>query len=243
MTLEKKWTRRTLDRVHDIEYYTNEELGPQMERTPEGFLVCFDVPMARTGEMIYGPGEVPDELGVGDDGRIKIYRRPEVVFDRKSMASINGKPLTDDHPPVDVDPKNWRFYTRGVVMSPHRGEGKFKDCLMGDVIIYDEDTIRDVEMGKREVSCGYNPDYAQILRDSGEPIKGIGEQQNIIYNHLALVEKGRCGVKCAIRDHKTVDKKLIVSDEALRELEHLRASSFWSDRQARRLERLARQLG
>lgn len=194
----------TLDRdARDIEYYTTEELGPQRERTPEGFLICYDVPVARTGEMTYGPGETP--VPTGRDGRVKIHRREGEVFAAKSMRSLNGKPVTDDHPPVDVDPKNWRFYTRGMVVNPRRGEGEHKSFLVADLIILDHDLIEDIESGKREVSCGYNPDYLQMLDDRGEPVAGEGEQVNIIYNHLALVDRGRCGARCSIGDRKTVD--------------------------------------
>lgn len=193
----------TRDRSADIEYYTTEQLGPRREHTPEGFLVCYDVPVARTGEMVYGPGETP--IQVGRDGRAKIQRSAAEVFSKKSMASLQGKPVTDDHPPVDVAPDNWRFYTRGVVQNPRRGEGEHKDFVVVDLIIYDAETIADIDAGKREVSCGYNPDYLEVLDDAGNVVPGEGEQANILYNHLALVERGRCGPRCAIGDRKTVD--------------------------------------
>jgi len=97
----------TRDRSIDIEYYTAEKLGPTREKTPEGFLICRDVPVARTGEMIYGPGETP--ITPGRDGRVKVHRTAKAVFNPKSMASLNGKPVTDDHPPGDVDPAHWHF--------------------------------------------------------------------------------------------------------------------------------------
>src|SRR6185437_8068567 len=53
----KPLAARATDRRHvdagDIEYFTEESIGPNRERTPEGFLVCFDVPAARIGEMVY----------------------------------------------------------------------------------------------------------------------------------------------------------------------------------------------
>jgi len=91
------------------------------------------------------------------------------------------------------------------VQNPRRGEGEHKQFLVVDLVIYDEETIKDIENGKREVSCGYNPDYLEILDDDGNAIPGRGEQANIIYNHLALVDRGRCGPRCSIGDHKTVD--------------------------------------
>lgn len=196
----------TRDRSADIEYYTTEQLGPRRELTPEGFLICFDVPVARIGEMVYGPGETP--IKTGGDGRVKISRDAKEVFAPKSMASLQGKPVTDDHPPVDVEPGNWKFYTRGAVMNPRRGEGETKDFLVADLIIYDQDTIKDINSDKREVSCGYNPDYVELLDGNGDAIPGEGEQANIIYNHLALVDRGRCGPRCSIGDRRTVDSEI-----------------------------------
>lgn len=225
--------RRALDRNMDVQYYTAESLGPNRERTPEGFLICYDVPAARIGEMVYGPGEVPPELGTGHDGRVRVTRAAAEVFDPKSMASLNGKPVTDDHPPVDVDPKNWKYYTRGVVVNPRRGEGDAQDFLVVDLIVYDEETIRDIERGKREVSCGYDPTYLQLLDPStGEPIKGRGEQVDIRYNHLALVSAGRCGPYCAIGDRKTVDAEPTIE-----------LDTFFTRTRARRFARLLTRLG
>ena len=190
-------------------------------------MICYDVPVARTGEMIYGPGETPIQLG--RDGRVKIYRREAEVFSPKSMASLNGKPVTDDHPPVDVSPQNWQFYTKGVVVNPRRGDGEFSNFLMADMIIFDADLIEAIDKGKLEVSCGYNPDYLEMLSQDGNVIPGEGEQSNIVYNHLAMVTAGRCGYKCAIRDHKTVDHEAVPDKD----------ESFWSEGRLARLARLA----
>jgi Uncharacterized protein conserved in bacteria (DUF2213) len=230
-TPSKTNDRRPVFDVNDIEYYTAESLGPNRERTPEGFLICYDVPAARIGEMVYGPGEVPMELGLGLDGRVRVTRSAAEVFDRRSMASLNGKPVTDDHPPVDVDPTNWQFYTKGTVVSPRRGEGDKDDFLLVNLIIYDGELIKDIESGKREVSCGYNPEYLQVLDpETMEPIQGRGEQVQIRYNHLALVKAGRCGPHCAIGDRKTVDTVQVDGDP------------FFSPERARRFKQLMKRL-
>lgn len=221
---------RAIDRTFDIEYYTSETLGPRRERTPEGFLICYDVSVARVGEMVYAPGEVPSELGAGQDGRVRVTRSAAEVFSPRSMASLNGKPVTDNHPPVDVDPANWKFYTKGVVVNPRRGDDDQNDFLVADIIVFDRETIEDIEAGKREVSCGYNPNYLQLLDDQGNPIPGRGEQVKILYNHLALVPAGRCGPACAIGDQKTLDGVSFIVDD----------DTFWSQDRARRIERLAR---
>lgn len=227
--------RRTVDRksTRDFEYYTSESIGPNRSRTPEGFLICYDVPAARIGEMTYAPMEVPRELGSGKDGKVRVTRAASEVFDRRSLSSLNGKPVTDDHPPVDVDPRNWKHYTKGVVANPRRGDTpETRDFVIVDMIIYDEDLIEDIDSGKREVSCGYNPEYLQVLDDkTGEPIPGRGEQVRIRYNHLALVKAGRCGPFCAVGDRRTVDEEVVSQTE-----------TFFTPERARLMHRALRRL-
>ena len=173
-------------------YHTALSLGAKRHMTPEGFLICLDVPMARTGVMKYGPREtlIPSRDGYSP---VDIHREPEDVFSEQTIMSIIGKPVTNDHPPVNVQPENWRDYAVGSVLTSKRGDGEFADLLLGDIIITDAKAIQEILDGKKEVSCGYDADYEEL-----EP--GVGKQTNIQYNHLALVDKGRCGPRCAIGD-------------------------------------------
>ncbi len=202
LTLPKYFAFPTRDlaaTMQTLKFYTVEQLGAKQELTPEGYLLCRDVPIARTGTMIYGPNEVP--LPVGPDGIIKVHREEDQVFAESYMNSFVGKSVVDDHPTGDdeVNPKNWRELTIGVVLNPRRGIGMQSDLLIADLLITDADGIEAVRAGKREVSCGYNADYEEI---EGRP--GEGRQLNMIANHVALVEAGRCGPRCAIGDKKTV---------------------------------------
>lgn len=185
-----------------MRYYTDEKLGSTRSRTPEGFLVCKDVPIARVGNLLYAAGEVP--VDAGKDGIVTIERRPEDVFSQSAIASFEGKPVTNDHPPfgVKVDPTNWRKLAIGDVRNVRQGDGRTTDAgfLYADLIIKDADAIRDVEDGKKEVSAGYDAEYEQVA-------PGHGRQHDIIGNHVALVDKGRCGPKCAIGDADTMATK------------------------------------
>jgi hypothetical protein len=143
--------------------------------------------------MTYGAGEVPIEAG--PDGIVLIERGEGDVFDPKTIASFFGKPVTDEHPDEDVTPENWAKLAKGEIHNPRRGEGIWSDCLVGDLFIKDADTIAQVLGGKVEVSCGYDADYEQTA-------PGRGRQHNIIGNHVALVEHGRCGPRCSIGDSK-----------------------------------------
>lgn len=172
-------------------FYTVQRLGEKQELTNEGFLLCRDVPIARIGELLYADGEVPVEAT--PDGLIKINRSPGEVFRPETIASFEGKPVTLDHPSDFVTPETWRQLAVGTVQNVRQGQGIENDYLFADLLITDAQAIEDIRSGLREVSCGYEADYEQV-----EP--GRGEQRNIIGNHVALVERGRCGPRCAIGD-------------------------------------------
>jgi hypothetical protein len=183
---------RTLDRG-DIPVFTTEKIGPKRSMTPEGFMFCEDVPIARTGMMHYGPKETP--IDTGPDGVAYVTRDASALFARDTLASFNGKPVVNDHPDVDVNPDNWQKLAVGVCMNVRRGTGADEDVILADLLLTDKQAIRDVKADKREVSAGYEADYEQL-----EP--GRGRQANIIGNHIALVDRGRCGPRCAIGDHQ-----------------------------------------
>lgn len=174
------------------EFHATERIGPKRSKTPEGFLLCKDVPISRTGWMIYAPGEVPVKAGAS--GYVMIGRDAATLFSDVTIASFNGKPVTNDHPPLGVDSTNWRKHCVGSVHNVRRGTGDDKDVLLADLLITDAAAIAAVESGKREVSAGYDATYEA----TGD---GMGRQVNIIGNHIALVERGRCGPRCAIGDH------------------------------------------
>ncbi len=186
-----------------LTFYAPTVVGRTQRLTPEGFLVCEAVPIARIGEMLYAGGEVPVEAA--RDGLVRIFRDAEEVFRAETIASFLGKPVTDDHPAEDVTPENWRSYAVGVTTNVRRGEGGDGDFLLADLLIQDAGAIAAVQSGKREISCGYDADYEQT-----EP--GRGRQLNIIGNHVALVDRGRCGPRCAIQDKETVMTKRNVWD-------------------------------
>ncbi|WP_175908334.1 DUF2213 domain-containing protein [Burkholderia sp. BCC1640] len=185
-----------------MRFYTIQKLGPKRSLTPEGFLLCEDVPVARTGEMLYAAGEVPIEAG--PDGLIRISRTSEEVFRDATMASCMGKDVTLDHPDDFVQPSNYAGLTQGVMLNPRRSTSE-PDLLVADLLIKHPDTIEAVQDEEiEEVSLGYEADYEQVS-------PGRGVQRNIVVNHVAIVPRGRCGPRCAIGDKepemKTKDSK------------------------------------
>lgn len=196
--------KKTVDRSN---IYTSGQIGRTREITPEGYLLCRDVRLARTGILIYGHGEVPIEPD--NTGLIQVYRGEDVLFSPTTIASTEGKPVTDDHPKDWVTPKNWQVLSKGSSHNVHQGEGEDAEYLMADLLIMDESTIEAVQKGKVEISLGYDAEYTQV-----SPGKGV--QSNIVVNHIALVDKGRCGSRCSIGDSfmttKVKKKKISFAD-------------------------------
>ena len=184
--------------LRPVRYYVTEHISGTRSRTPEGFLLSEGAALARTGELLYGPNETP--IKVGPNNIAVIERHPEDVFHPDAMASAVGKPVCNEHPPEDVTPDNWKKLSVGVILNPRRGKGPDSDLFLADLLITDHDAIKLIEDGKVELSCGYNADYDDVS-------PGRGKQSNIIINHVALVDSGRCGPRCAIGDHATVPIK------------------------------------
>jgi len=180
------------------EFYTVSKIGKTREITPEGYLLCRDVALARTGTLLYGDGEIPVEPD--NTGLIVVTRGDDDLFRPETMASAEGKPITNDHPDDWVKPENWKELCCGVGQNIRRGEGLEDNLLIGDLLVTDKQAIEDVMNGKVEISLGYDTDYLQLE-------KGKATQSNIVINHIALVEKGRNGNRCAIKDSKIMTKK------------------------------------
>lgn len=169
--------------------YYGSRISEHMTKTPEGFLICHDVPIARTGRQDY----LPAEIGQEGTELVPVYRTEEEVFSPGAMASFEGKPVTADHPPTAVVPDNFGMYLKGHAQNVHRGKDADADLLMADLFIDDRDLIRQIDDGLREVSCGYECDY--VSDEQGRLI-----QRRIRGNHVAIVEAGRAGSRVSIKD-------------------------------------------
>lgn len=168
--------------------YYGYTLSPNQIETGEGFLICKNVPIARTGTMEY----LASELNQPGDGRVLVYRSEDEVFNPVAVASFEGKPVTNDHPPDLVDVETCALYEKGHAQNVRRGTGEWKDFVLADLHIHDPGLIDLIKSGKREISCGYECDF--------DTIDGKVMQTNIRGNHIAVVEAGRAGEKAAIMD-------------------------------------------
>lgn len=170
--------------------YFGSRISDHILKTPEGFLICKDVPIARTGTQQYRGCEFGGPVA---DGIYNVQRPEAEVFDRAAVASFEGKPVCDEHPEEDVTPDNYGRYMKGVCRDVRRGDGDLSNCLVADLVIYDADLIGKIEAGKREISCGYDCLWNPTSDSSYDQLEIRG-------NHVAVVDRGRAGHKVAIRD-------------------------------------------
>ncbi|MET0375656.1 MAG: DUF2213 domain-containing protein [Rhizorhabdus sp.] len=167
------------------------------KRTKDGFLAV-RARAARTGVYEYAGAELdPDNAhNLRDMPVVKVLRDDGVVFDANSARSFIGKPVTDDHPTEAVTSENWREHARGTVMGAIR-DGEY---LAFDLLLTDAAAISKVEKGKRELSNGYSADLEFGSFTAADGTVCQARQTSIAGNHVALVDKGRAGSACAIKD-------------------------------------------
>jgi hypothetical protein len=165
---------------------------------PNGFLICKNVPIARTGEQEYLGGECG--FAEREDELISVVRVENEVFSPETLASFEGAIFCDEHPQSDITTQNVQYLQRGFVKDVRRGTGEDADKILADIIVTDPITIAAIEDGKREISCGYKCDYEQSE-------DGTMYQRNIRGNYVALVDSGRAGKDVAIKDHSIIETR------------------------------------
>lgn len=167
--------------------YDAGKLG-KAKRTPAGGL---RVPanLTRVGvlDYVYPDGKVVREL-----------RHPDEVFNKDSLSTLAGAPVTDRHPPEMVSPQNWKEFSVGHVGDEVKADERF---VGAELSIEDADVIAAIERGDRaEISCGYS---CTVEPESGEwnGEKYDAVQRNIRYNHAAIGPRnwGRAGADVALR--------------------------------------------
>lgn len=162
---------------------------------------------------------------------IRELRHPDDVLNQDSLATLAGVPLTVKHPPVRVTPSNFDKYGVGVV-------GDDIDALQNPYIrvklnLQKHDGIAAVQRGMRELSCGYDCDVTDEsgtwINDEGESLAYDKRQQNIRYNHLAIVDFARAGRNARIRfdsDEQYAEQQSVIAVPTLETPEPLNAPLF-----------------
>lgn len=157
-----------------------------IESTAEGFIII-PARLTRAGLFEYSYG--------------MVMRSEYEVSRSESIRSLVGKSLTDLHPEGDifVMPENWKDYEVGTVTNAFYD---YESAIVSGRLIVKEQKVIDRILEAKskgesiELSCGYYANVKQYAEDRIDPKSGEKyryEQFDIIYNHVALVPKGRAG--------------------------------------------------
>ena len=175
-----------------------------------GFWRYDDTEFFRAGVFQYAGCEIDPDGRYGLDPK-KLYNvyRPESEISKPDfIASLNQKPLLDDHTVIGnvaglEDPDRKGF---SGVLSEVRRDG---DRLVGRVDVWSPKMIRKIRDGKRELSLAYGSKF--IRRPGtwkGMPYDFVQSELKC-GNHLALVDEARNGHTCKVVDCSfTCDAKI-----------------------------------
>jgi hypothetical protein len=183
-----------------MQAFIGSRISPHMARLRDGSLLCLSVPVARTGTQYYKAqelssmgGELP--AGYATNDMIPVRRPAEEVLSVRTLASLEGIPICDTHPPQFVNPRNYSAWQAGHLQNAREGPrtADGERTIAADLVIRDANLIDKVERGlMREISIGYDCEYVQ----DGRGFK----QTNILANHCAIVPQARGGSSLQIMD-------------------------------------------
>ncbi len=138
-----------------------------------------------------------DEIGLDDNAVYTVYRSAETI----KNFDLVGVPITNDH----VDPDE-PYMSLGSVVGSEFIKAKDKSIKktieVKNKVKVCKDLLKVIIDGKNELSLGYEAKITDVRDD--KKLDYDFTQTNIIPNHLAVVDKGRCGKACKIIDKNGV---------------------------------------
>ena len=158
------------------------------EITPEGYLRA-TATLTRTGLIEFRRQEF--DPGADSSERINVYFPHEYVFHEDTLRSMRGKPLSDGHPPVEVDATNhsrWSIGHLGDTFAEQNG------MIVTDVTVTDARAVDVVLKGEREqMSIGYTAPFSDRGGEVGGQFYEMSLAGPMRVNHSALVFQGKAG--------------------------------------------------
>lgn len=137
----------------------------------------------------------------------KVYRSAKTLQESVDSWDNPPKPFIDDHEmlgegfsAIDERP------VQGIIYNPVCEDG----VLYADIAVYSEDLKHNIENGKKELSLGYFCKYKKERGVfNGEVYDYV--QTDMVGNHIALVDAGRCGSDVKVFDRKCTMDSMPVS--------------------------------
>lgn len=182
-----------------------------------GFLYVKKSPILKSGILEYygeefGKNDI-DGVKIDKEKIYKVYISDDEL--RKSLNAFKLKPIVEDHEWLGIDGKNAKGLQEGTT-----GEKAYIEdgYLMIDLQFNNLDTIQKIlDNEKRELSASYENNL--IKAPAGADYDFIAT--DIKPNHIALVERGRCGSDVKVfnnfinKKKENMALKLIVDDKEI----------------------------
>jgi hypothetical protein len=168
-----------------VQRFDRSEPLDKPETTQEGYL-RLDGKIARTGIQVYRRA---------DGTEIREYRSPDAVFDAAYLRSLEGIPLTNQHPQGLLHSGNAKHHAVGAVAGVRKLDSKWLGARM---TVWDDNAKQAIQSGRAQLSVGYT---AEVVDEPGEidGEKYDAVQRNIQANHLALCDFARAGKEACLR--------------------------------------------
>lgn len=178
-------------------------------------------PLSKVGVFLYRGRNLPD--APDPDAMYRVYRPAEELSHPECINSFKLLPWTDAHPSALLGSEE-----EGLIPAEQKGvqgvtgeniyfdpDGFDYGALFGNIKVFSEAMLNEIDSGKTELSPGYRCRYDWTPGVfEGQPYDLV--QRDIRGNHLALVDHGRMGPEVAVLDHDDINsdpKETQMSDE------------------------------
>lgn len=164
-------------------------------------------PISKEGVFPYLGHTISDEC---EPNKIyKVYRPAKTLEDSVETWDNPPKPFIDDHEMLGegftaIDDRP----VQGIIYNPEYKNG----TLYADIAVYSEDLKQNIENGKKELSLGY---FCKYKKERGVFKGEVYDyvQYDMVGNHIALVDAGRCGSDVKVFDSKCTMDSLDIGGE------------------------------
>ncbi|KAA0915805.1 DUF2213 domain-containing protein [Psychrobacter sp. ANT_WB68] len=171
-------------------------------KTPQGFMICKDVTLAKPMVKEYYAGELGIVDGYEATDIINIYTPPDVLFGQPVIDGFTASDVVMQHPKGNqLTSDNYKEHVIGIAKNVRADNG----YLIADLTIKDKWAIEAIEYeDSKQISLGY---AAELDMTAGSTETGQayhGQWVSMVADHVAVVREGRCGDDCKIGDRQTV---------------------------------------
>lgn len=171
-------------------------------KTPQGFMICQGVTLAKPMVKEYYAGELGITDGYQATDIIGIYTPPDVLFGQSVIDGFTASDVVMQHPRGNqLNAENYKDHVIGTAKNVRAENG----YLVADLTIKDKWAIEAIEYDDiKQISLGYAAelDMTAGTTDSGQNYHG--QWVGMVADHVAVVREGRCGDDCKIGDRQTV---------------------------------------